>query len=65
MKLDCLYRKGHTFSHYTIVTEKAEYIRNKLEKEGIELGILFDYSVPNLPAYSDHTVYEVEMPKHL
>ena len=51
--------KGHTFSHYTIITEKAEYIRRNLEKGGIELGILLDYSVPNLPAYSNHIVHDV------
>lgn len=52
-----LIENGHTFSHYTIITERAEYIRHKLEKAGVELGVLLDYSVPKLAAYGDHKTY--------
>ena len=49
---------GHTYSHYTIIVENSEQLIIELSREGIELGNLIEYSIPNLSTYKDHIFYD-------
>ena len=49
-------QSGNTWSHFPILVpvEKRDKIRVALEKKArVEVGVLVDYSIPELPAYSE------------
>ena len=46
---------GSTFSHYPILVENKEQIRDEMRKKGVECGEVIQYAIPNLENYSKYT----------
>lgn len=44
-----------SYSHYTIRVPNRERFQRGMLAQGIETGSLFDYSIPNLPAYNKYS----------
>lgn len=42
---------GHTYSHYTVRTRSAQNYIDTLAKQGVELGHMLEYFIPDMPAY--------------
>lgn len=47
-------KSGATYSHYVIRVNDRENLIKYLQTKGIECGVLFDYAVPDLPAYKKY-----------
>ena len=46
--------KGATYSHFVVTVENREEWVQTYMKKGIELGILIEYSVPEMPSYQPY-----------
>lgn len=46
--------RGATYSHYCIRLKKRDLFIKKMEEKGINVGCMFDYSIPYLKAYSHY-----------
>ena len=46
---------GATFSHYPVCVESRKKMVKKYSRQGVEVGILIQYSIPDLECYD---VYE-------
>ena len=46
--------EGATYSHYTIRVKNRKDFERKMEKQGIQVGRTFDYSIPHVPVYSKY-----------
>ena len=51
------YQEGATFSHYTILLKKRAAVMDALLKQGIQVGRLIEYNVPDMPAYRNRKGY--------
>jgi len=49
---------GATYSHYVIQTEKRENIIRRSLRQGVQLGCLIEYSIPEMEAYGSHSESE-------
>ncbi len=47
-------KAGATYSHYVIRVKNRDILIDYLKNRGIDCGVLFDYTVPNLPAYREY-----------
>ncbi len=47
-------KAGATYSHYVIRVKNRDILIDYLKNRGIDCGVLFDYAVPNLPAYREY-----------
>ena len=45
---------GSDFSHFVILVKDRERLLKEGIKNGVQLGSLFDYSIPELPIYGEH-----------
>lgn len=43
--------EGATWSHYTILVDRREELLDRALSEGIQLGRLIEYNIPDMPAY--------------
>ena len=43
--------EGATYSHYVVLTKYRETLMNHALKQGVQLGQLIEYCVPNMPSY--------------
>jgi Predicted pyridoxal phosphate-dependent enzyme apparently involved in regulation of cell wall biogenesis len=43
---------GHTYSHFTVLTPHRERLMKAALAEGIQLGMLVEYCIPDMPAYA-------------
>lgn len=50
--------RGATYSHYTIRVKNRNDFERKMEKQGIQVGRTFDYSIPHIPVYSNYKYSE-------
>jgi dTDP-4-amino-4,6-dideoxygalactose transaminase len=49
---------GATYSHYVIVTDRAELILAQMKEHGFQLGELIDYCIPMMSSYKNHRSYD-------
>jgi perosamine synthetase len=52
-----IWNPGATYSHFVIRTTKAKQLSQDLLKNGIQLGNLIDYYIPEMPAYRGFKTY--------
>ena len=45
---------GATYSHFTILVKNREKLLNFALQHGVQLGILIEYCVPEMPAYNQY-----------
>lgn len=53
-----IWNPGATYSHFVVKTSKAELIHQVCLNNGIQLGKLIDYYIPNMPAYRNFKTYD-------
>lgn len=53
-----LWNSGATYSHFVVKTSKAKLINEVCLKNGIQLGNLINYYIPEMPAYQNFKAYD-------
>lgn len=48
---------GHTWSHYAVEVADRDARVARARRHGVELGILIEYNIPDMPAYRDRPGY--------
>ena len=51
------FEKGSTYSHFPILVKNPSALRDRLQKQGIEIGSVIEYSIENMPPYSKYLYF--------